>query len=70
MFEEVRVFDAKGKLKKIIKTKESSKRHWDQFYASQGKENSRIQINGKKRVRLNRYDFPEEPRSPWEDHVQ
>lgn len=68
MFEEVRIFSAKGRLKKIVKTNESSKRYWDQYYASQGKQNSRIQIITKKRIKFNPFDFPDEPRDRWEDH--
>jgi hypothetical protein len=68
MFEEVRIFDPKGRLKKIIKTKESSKRFWDKFYDSQGKQNSRIEIKPKKRVNFNLFDYPDEPRDLWEDH--
>jgi len=68
MFEEIRIFSAKGKLKRIVKTKESSKRFWDQFYASQGKQNSRIQIKGKRRPRINPFEFPEEPRNDWDDY--
>jgi hypothetical protein len=68
MFEEIRILDAKGRLKKIVKTKESSKRFWDKFYASQGKQNSRIEIKPKKRIKFNPFDYPDEPRSLWEDH--
>ena len=68
MFEEIRIFSAKGKLKRIVKTKESSKRFWDQYYASLGKENSRIQIKGKRRLRINPFEFPEEPRNNLDDY--
>jgi len=68
MFEEIRIFSAKGKLKRIVKTKESSKRFWDQFYASQGKQNSRIQIKSKGRPRINPFEFPEEPVNNWDDY--
>jgi len=68
MFEEVRIFSAKGKLKKVVKTKESSKRFWDQFYAAQGKQNSRIQIKAKRRLRINPFEFPEEPVNNWDDY--
>lgn len=34
MFYEVRIFDAKNKLKKIIPIKELSRRHWDDFEKS------------------------------------
>ena len=68
MFEEVRIFNAKGKLKKIVKTNESSKRYWDRYYDSQGKQNCRIQIIPKNRIKLNPFEFPDEPRELWEDH--
>jgi hypothetical protein len=68
MFEEIRIFNAKGKLKKIVKTKESSKRFWDKFYESQGKQNCRIQINAKRRPRINPFEFPEQPVNNWDDY--
>ncbi len=68
MFEEIRIFNAKGKLKRIVKTKESSKRFWDKFYASQGKQNSRIQIKGKRGPRINPFEFPAEPVINWDDY--
>jgi hypothetical protein len=68
MFEEVRIFNAKGTLKKIVKTKESSKRFWDQYYASQGKQNSRIEIKPKRRPRINPFEFPEEASNNWNDY--
>ncbi|MCH8312397.1 MAG: hypothetical protein IID17_05380 [Nitrospinae bacterium] len=68
MFEEIRIFNARGTLKRIVKTKESSKRFWDQYYASLGKENSRIRITGKRRPRINPFEFPEEPRNNWDDY--
>jgi hypothetical protein len=68
MFEEVRVFNARGTLKRIVKTKESSKRHWEQFYAAQGKQNSRIEIKPKRRPRINPFEFPEEPMNNWNDY--
>ncbi len=68
MFEDIRIFNAKGKLKRIVKTKESSKRFWDNFYANQGKKNSRIQIKGKRRLRINPFQVPEEPVNNWNDY--
>jgi len=68
MFEEIRIFSAKGKLIRIVKTKESSKRFWDQYYASLGKANSRIQIKGKRRPRINTFEFMGEPRNNWDDY--
>jgi len=68
MFEEVRIFNARGTLKKVVKTKESSKRFWDKFYAAQGKQNSRIEIKPKRRPRINPFEFPEEPMNHWGDY--
>ena len=68
MFEEIRIFNAKGKLKRIVSTKQSSKRFWDKFYASQGKQNSRIQIKPKGRPRINPFEFPEEAVNNWDDY--
>ena len=68
MFEEIRVFNAKGKLKRIVKTEESSRRHWDKFYESQGKQNSRIQIKEKRRARINPFEYPEAPVNNWGDY--
>ncbi len=68
MFEEVRILDAEGRLKKVIKTQESSKRFWDNYYASQGKQNSRIEIKPKRRIRFKTFDYPDEPRDSWDDY--
>jgi hypothetical protein len=68
MFEEVRVFNARGTLKRTVKPKESSKRYWDRFYAAQGKQNSRIEIKPKRRTRINPHEFPEEPKINWDDY--
>ncbi len=38
MFEEVRIYNGKGKLTKVIKSKESSKRFWDNYFNSIGKD--------------------------------
>jgi len=66
MFEEVKIFSAKGRLKKIITSKESSKQYWDAYFNSQGKENSRIQIkSGRKRV--NPLEYPDDVSEYWED---
>ncbi len=68
MFEEVRIFNAKGTLKKTVTTKESSRRFWKQFYASQGKQNSRIEIRPKKRARINPFEYPEESPNTWDNY--
>ncbi len=68
MFEEIRIFNARGTLKKTVKTKESSKCFWDKYYASQGKQNSRIEIKPKRRPRINPFEFPEEPMNNWDDY--
>jgi hypothetical protein len=68
MFEEVRIFNARGTLKKTVKAKESSKRYWDKFYAAQGKQNCRIEIKPKRRARINPFEFPEEPMNHWNDY--
>ncbi|VAX28779.1 hypothetical protein MNBD_NITROSPINAE05-1354 [hydrothermal vent metagenome] len=68
MFEEVRIFNARGTLKRTVKTKESSKRFWEKFYAAQGKQNSRIEIRPKRRARINPFEFPEEPKTNWDDY--
>lgn len=67
MFEQIKVFTAKGKLKKVISSKELSKQYWDNYFNSQGKENSRIQIKGR-RKKGSRFEYPDEVSGYWEDH--
>ncbi len=46
MFYEVRIFDDKGNLKKIVGSKASSKRFWDSYYKNLEKENRKFQSQG------------------------
>ncbi|MFQ5450200.1 MAG: hypothetical protein ACE5E9_06195 [Nitrospinaceae bacterium] len=48
MFEEVRIYSSDGTLKKIVKSQESSKRFWDNYYQRQTREYYRPQIHGRR----------------------
>ncbi len=55
MLHEVKVLDAKGKLKKTLKSKELSKRYWNDFYGEDDNGNTIVR-RGKKFKRKNEYD--------------
>ena len=62
MFHEVKIFDKKGKVKKILSSKKLSKKYWDSFY----KMGEPIKKSGKKggEKTINFTNFDDENLSP------
>jgi len=62
MFHEVKIFDKKGKVKKILSSKKLSKKYWDSFY----KMGEPIKKRGKKgdEKTINFTNFDDENLSP------